>query len=318
MNLHRLLIGTTLLAAGFIATPAAGQPAAAALEPERVSLITKDGVQLTLAHYPSLERKGTPAAKQVTPVVLLHDFKDTRAIFGSLAARLQATGENQSKNSLFDVIAIDLRGHGDSTKQLLPNGVQQELDAAKLNPAGMAGMVSFDMETVRSWLVGKNDDGALNLNKLCLVGAGMGASVAVNWAAHDWAAPPLATGKQGQDVKALVLISPRWSYRGLTIQAPMQLPALKQNAAWMLIYGAEDAEFRTDARRIHDQLARFHPEVRGEGASGLISLAWPTKLQGGKLLSQNGPAIEDQIVKFLTTQVAERELPWLSRRDRLP
>lgn len=318
MKHPRLLTGFTLLAAAFIATPAAAQTAAAALEPQMVSLMTKDGVQLTLAHYPSPERKGTPAAKQVTPVILLHDFKDTRAIFGSLAARLQSTGENPAKTPLFDVIAVDLRGHGDSTKQVLPNGAQLELDAAKLNPAGLAGMVNFDLEAVRSWLVGKNEDGSLNLNKLCLVGAGMGASVAVNWAANDWAAPPLATGKQGQDVKALVLISPRWSYRGLTLQAPMQLPALKQNAVWLLVYGTEEPEFRTDARRIYEQLLRFHPTGQVEGASGLISLAWPTKLQGGKLLSQNGPAIEDQIVKFLTTQVAEREIPWLSRRDRLP
>jgi pimeloyl-ACP methyl ester carboxylesterase len=156
------------------------------------------------------------------------------------------------------------------------------------------------------------------LNKLCLVGAGMGANVAANWAAHDWAAPPLAVVKQGQDVKALVLISPRWTYRGLNLQAPMQLAALKQNAAWLVIYGGEDQEVRNDVRRLHDQLLRFHPEQDQPGASGLRSLAWPTSLQGGKLLAQNGPAIEDEILKFLSQHVASREFPWISRRGRLP
>ena len=103
-------------------------------------------------------------------------------------------------------------------------------------------MAAFDMEAVRGFLVGKNDAGELNLNKLCLVGSGMGANVAANWALQDWTAPPLAIGKQGQDVKALVLISPRWSYSGLSFQGPMQFRPLKENVAWQLIYGVEDTK----------------------------------------------------------------------------
>lgn len=297
---------------------ASGQSPGPATEPEIVSLITKDGVQLTLTYYHSPERPGTPAAKQVTPIVVLHDYKDTRATFAALAARLQASVEDPAKRPAFAVIAVDLRAHGDSTKQVLPNGARQELDAARINLAGLAAMVGFDMEAVRSWLVTKNDEGAFNLNKLCLVGAGMGANVAANWAAQDWAAPPLAVVKQGQDVKGLVLISPRWSYRGLTMQAPMQQPGVKQNAAWLIISGAEDPDVSSDMRRLNAQLVRFHPEGKVAGASGLRVIGWPTSLQGGKLLAQNGPAIEDQIVKFLTQHVASLELPWISRRERLP
>jgi pimeloyl-ACP methyl ester carboxylesterase len=317
MNLHRPSIGITFLAALFIAASAAAQSATPTRDPEIVPLITKDGVQLTLSYYPSAERKGTLGAKQVTPVVLLHDYKDTRAIFGGLATRLQAAGEGAAPRGTFAVIAVDLRGHGDSTRQALPNGGQAELDAAKITPGGIAAMVGFDMETVRRWLVTKNDEGAFNLNKLCLIGAGMGANVAVNWAAQDWAAPPLATGKQGQDVKALVLISPRWTFRGLTLQAPLQMALLKKNAVWMLIYGAEDVEVRSDARRLYDQLERFHPPAQA-GDSGLLSIGWASKLQGSKLLTEAGPELENQVIKFLTTHVAQQELPWLNRRERLP
>jgi pimeloyl-ACP methyl ester carboxylesterase len=170
-------------------------------------------------------------------------------------------------------------------------------------------------------LVIKNDEGALNLNKLCIVGSGMGASVGANWAWRDWAAPPLAIGKQGQDVKALVLISPRWSYQGLSLQAPMKFRPLKQLAAWMLLYGAEDSKVAADVRRIEKQLNPFHPQADDTGAaraSGLVILGLPTKLQGDKLLSQHAAEVEDQIVEFLYQNVATKDQPWISRRNRLP
>jgi pimeloyl-ACP methyl ester carboxylesterase len=300
-----------------------------AADPEVVSLATKDGVQLTLTYYPSAVPKGSPEAKQVTPVVLLHDYKDSRAVFALLAQRLRHAGESEDeKRPSFAAVAVDLRGHGDSTRQQLPNGFQLELDASKINPAGLAAMVTQDLEEVRRWLVGKNDEAALNLNKLCVVGAGMGANVAANWAAQDWVTPSLATVKQGQDVKAAVLISPRQSYRGLTMHAPLQVVLIKRNVVWQLFYGAEDPEFRADARRIQEQLERFHPAVaprtgpqvgNSQGTlSGLVVVDLPTSLQGGNLLSQFGAQIEAQIVSFLTAHVAQKEVPWFLRRNQSP
>ena len=116
------------------------------------------------------------------------------------------------------------------------------------------------MEAVRRFLVEKNDLGELNLNKLCLVGVGLGATVAVNWAARDWSVPPLLVGKQGQDVKALVLVSPQWKYRGIMLQQALRVAALKKGASWMLIYGEQDSDQASDIRRIYRQLERFHPE----------------------------------------------------------
>ena len=87
-------------------------------------------------------------------------------------------------------------------------------------------MAALDMEAVRKFLVDKNDAGELNLNKLCLVGSGMGASVAANWAVQDWSAPPLAVGKQGQDVKALVL-----DFAALVVQRPVDAGADEIRAA---------------------------------------------------------------------------------------
>ncbi len=63
-------------------------------------------------------------------------------------------------------------------------------------------MIDQDLEACKSFLMDKNNAGELNINKLCVVGVEMGAVVAVDWAAWDWHWPRLATGKQGQDVKA--------------------------------------------------------------------------------------------------------------------
>jgi pimeloyl-ACP methyl ester carboxylesterase len=176
------------------------------------------------------------------------------------------------------------------------------------------------MEEVRRFLVTKNDEGALNLNKLCLVGSGMGANVAANWAVKDWQMPPLAIGKQGQDVKALVMISPRWSFLGLSMRGPMRLRPLKRQA-WMLIYGAEEPKVVADIRRIEKQLKAFHPETDSGGArrpSDFVVLAVPSKLQGDSLVTTLGETVNDQIVDFLIENVASKSLPWTARRARLP
>jgi len=269
-------------------------------------------------YYPSPVSRDPALGKQVTPVVLLHDEKDTQGMFSSLVARLEKAGRERDQPS-FAIVTVDLRGHGASTRQTAPTGQSRELDAAKLSRNDVLAMSAFDMEAVRKLLVTKNDDGELNLNKLCLVGVGMGATVAVNWAAQDWSAPPLLVGKQGQDVKSLVLVSPQWKYRGIMLQQALRLAALKKGAAWMIIYGDEDSNQAADARRIVKQLERFHPETASSRAAprGLVELPIKSSLEGSGLMSQLGESIETSILEFLTTQVADQELPWSKRRNRL-
>ncbi|HEX3599217.1 MAG TPA: alpha/beta hydrolase [Lacipirellulaceae bacterium] len=291
------------------------------LPPEIVSLTTSDNVQLRATYFPPSSRKGTPQGKQTTPVVLLHDFKGTRAVFMPLALKLQAPGDLTVEHPYFAAIVVDLRGHGESTKQISPEGGVTELDAAKLSKDGMTAMAALDMEAVRSFLVDKNDAGELNLNKLCIVGSGMGASVAVNWALHDWTVPPLAVGKQGQDVKGLVLISPRWTFNGLSMQDAMKFGPLKQNCAWMLIGGAQDQKAKMELARVQSQLEKSHPLTNKAGApqrKGLETIELQSSLQGDTLVSKSGDSIDAQIIRFLTENVAAVQQPWSSRRSKLP
>ncbi len=285
---------------------------------ETAKIQTRDGVELSLTYYPSFASKDPVLGKQVTPVVLLHDEKDTQGMFSSLVGRLQTASRDPNQPS-FALVTVDLRGHGVSTRQTAPNGQTRQLDSAKLNRNDLLAMSAQDMEAVRGFLVGKNDAGELNLNKLCLVGVGLGATVAVNWAAQDWSAPPLLVGKQGQDVKALVLVSPQWKYRGIMMQQALRVAALKKGAAWLLVFGEQDADQVADERRIFRQLEKFHPAPTSADAppQGLVELPLRSALEGSGLMSQVGQPIEDAIVNFLTTQVADQDLPWIKRRNRL-
>jgi pimeloyl-ACP methyl ester carboxylesterase len=305
----RLVLASTGLIL-VLASTLYAQGAVRSAPPQAVKLQTKDGVDLSITYYAS------SLGKDATPVVLIHDFKDTQGIFGSLAQRLQSPGEDD-KHASFAVVTVDLRGHGASTKQASPDGSSREIDAAKLGKDDVIAMSEQDMEAVRGFLVGKNDKEELNLNRLCLVGAGMGATVAVNWAAQDWTAPPLTVGKQSEDVKALILISPRWKDHGVTLQEALKLTPMKQGVAWMLIYGKEDAGAMADAKRIYKQLDKLHPEPVSKTAKprDLEALGAPSALQGGSLYSKLGSKLEDQIIDFLTVHVAKPDLPWVKRRN---
>ncbi len=278
-------------------------------EPETVELKTKDGVGLTITYFESM------AGKDAVPVVMLPDWKDARSVYDSLAKRLQQPGEKDSYPS-FAVVTVDLRGHGDSTKQTLPNGNKRELDAAKLDREDYAAMITQDMPAVRAFLRDKNDAAKLNLNKLTLLGSGLGASIAVNWAAIDWSYPPLAVQKQGQDVKALILVSPQWKWKAVPMQDALRQPGLRQQVAFMMMFGKRDRGIAADVKRIYGQLDNYHPEpaAGSEATRDLVVLPADNALQGTKLLKEAGAAAEKRITDFLREHVVEKEHEWLQRR----
>ena len=133
----------------------------------------------------------------------------------------------------------------------------------------------------------RNDAGELNLNRTCVLGCGMGANVALVWAYHDWATPPLPVRKQGQDVHAMVLISPRWNYRGLGLVEAMKFPPLLQRVSVYLAYGAGDA-----SAGVSDP----PPTSSGSGVGMMITS--PTEIRFGS-----------SIVSSLAASSSSREIP---------
>lgn len=298
-------LALTVLAATFscAAAPRKAEP------PKIIDLVTKDGVTLKITYYPS------SGGKDSAVVVLLPDLKDSRGVMSGLAKRLQAPSQGDVHKPMA-AVTVDLRGHGDSVSRVLPGGRTGEITASRLRKADYVAMVQEDIEAVRRFLVEKNDAGELNLNRLAIVGAGLGASVATNWAAQDWSAPPLAVGKQGQDVKSLVLVSPRWNFSGLTMQEALRQRGVASEVAFLILFGNEDRKSASDAERVYDQLARNRPASSGDGneLSSLMKIdTTKTKLQGTQLMKQGGANFENLVIRFIAKHNNEPSYPWTDR-----
>jgi pimeloyl-ACP methyl ester carboxylesterase len=212
---------------------------------------------------------------------------------------------------------VDLRGHGGSTLAVDLNGQTVEIDAARLQPVDFEDMVRFDMEAMRRFLVERNDAQELNLNKLCLVGGGMGANVAVIWSAVDWATPPLAQRKQGQDVKALVLASPNWRQKGLMLVNAMKDPNVQSELSIMLVYGSQDSKAKKSAETVYKIFERYHPEPpleRIRELKDLFDYPMPTTLQGTKLLVDPQFKMLVNLDNFLKARLVDQPYEWVQRK----
>jgi pimeloyl-ACP methyl ester carboxylesterase len=265
-------------------------------------LETKDGVRLKVTFYPGTK------GKESVPVILLHMFKGSRNDYTDLAQYLQSQGHA--------VLAPDLRGHGDSTSW---RGSTKELDPEKMPRPLLLGMAGEDVERCKKYLMEKNNKGELNINKLCIVGAEMGAIVAADYARLDWSWPPLATGKQGQDVQALVLISPQWSSHGLQMKDAMASPAVRGRISVMLIVGKDSPSDLREAERLNATFRRYHPDADAEKPADRSLFYWkaPTKLQGTKIMGVANlrQSLAEGIAMFIKLRLVDQSFPWAERRS---
>lgn len=234
------------------AVPAACAPVRDATEAKRFDLETSDGVALATWYFEPPED-----AKPLATVILVHDFEGSHKTVEPLATALQEAG--------CAVAVPDLRGHGASTSQ---DGRDADLDIRQLRKgdleliaAGAGGRlreqsaVRGDLETVHAFLVSRGAAGGSADAPLVVIGCGAGATLAALWTAADWAWPPLASGPQGQQVKALVLVSPAWAAKGLALQPALGTDAVKREVPVMVLVGTGDR----DGIRLFEQLKRQRP-----------------------------------------------------------
>jgi pimeloyl-ACP methyl ester carboxylesterase len=280
--------------------PAAGDPVVT--PPEDVVLETKDGVRIVATYFAGAK------AKESVPVILLHDFNGDRQDMFPLAEYLQKTHG-------FAIMVPDLRGHGQSTTV---KNSSNKLSASTMPLNQYPLMVSEDMEKVKSWLVAKNNAAELNIDKLSIVGAGMGATVATLFAARDWEWPILSTGKQGQDVKAVAMISPEFVFKSLNMQAAFGQPGVQKSVSFYIMAGLLDSKATAEANRIYKALtAHRRPETDPKDRTLFLEPSLKTKLQGVKLLTEPELGVSRNIGQFIELRSGTQPFPWANRPNPL-
>lgn len=278
-------------------------------KPEEITLTTKDQVLLKATYFGSTEGKKAPA------VILVHGWGGQRGEWDGMALGLQKSG--------FAVVTVDLRGHGGSTRQKdLAKDSEITLDYKKMTKENdIAAMWALDMEAVKTYLIERNNAEELNVEALAVVGAEFGSLVAVAWAIQDWSWPQLPSVKQGQDVKAIALLSP------IDRQGPVAFPVAAKwgpvtQLSTLIAAGKTDVSAFGRAKKIHTPLEKFHfkptndPMKRAEELTKMdLFLVTPeTKLQGTKLLDPT-LTVPAAIVQFLQLRLTKRidKFTWTKR-----
>jgi pimeloyl-ACP methyl ester carboxylesterase len=212
--------------------------------------VTEDGVEIIGSLWMP-ERQSSPA------ILLLHMLGQKRQDWDVFAEELVANG--------YAVVSIDLRGHGQSTKQN-----DETINYAKFNSDDYQNMV-LDVEAVMKYF---RNDVRIDSTRIGIVGASIGANVALQAAAAD-------TG-----ISAVVLLSPGRNYRGVATEVAM----LDYGKRPVLIAASEEDEYATTSSQYLKELA--------QGSCRL--LLYNNIGHGTRMLGKNTD-LEDQIIEWLNT-----------------
>jgi pimeloyl-ACP methyl ester carboxylesterase len=306
MKGHFMLVAG-LLVATFVPAAANAQPAqpgrAAQPTVEEQTIRTDDGWTLPISYYRSSGGRETPA------VILLHGRGGNRLVWRGVAQALQRAG--------YAVVTVDLRKHGESQP---PPGTTMRVD--RLLAADYQAMATFDLEAVKRFLLNEHHAERLNIRKTAIVAADDMAPVATTFAAADWARPPYpdaptlaASTPRGQDIRALVLLSPSEGAGPANLGRSLRpLRSEIWRVAALILVGAEDRQDRGTAEKTHERL------TTGAGTAKervLLEKIDRAAARGTDLLTVRGADIEGRIVRFLDQHLKSLPDPWQNRRSRL-
>ena len=181
-----------------------------------------------------------------------------------------------------------------------------------MNKQDVQNIMQFDLEEAKRFLKSENNDEMLNLNALVVIGIREGCVLAAHWASRDWRYPQVGAKKQGQDVKALVMISPAKLLKGVPLDPPLRDPNLIRLPI-MLVSG-QGSPSADEASKIHKRLNGVKSRLGGGTAKGLEELVTRESLDGPALVMQSR-AVVPAIVKFVKSnvEVGDFSNPWIER-----
>ncbi len=184
---------------------------------EQISLKTEDGFEIIGSFYKSQSDVG---------VVLLHMLNKNRNDWNAFAEQLQKEGYN--------VLSIDFRGHGQSLKKDGRSVEWQMFSAKDFNE------MILDVKAAKEFLEQKG------INKISLIGASIGANIALNYAAEDI------------EIKTIILLSLGLDYRGVKTDNNIRDYGNRP----VLIVASEDDEYSATSSKSLVELAVGKKELK--------------------------------------------------------
>jgi pimeloyl-ACP methyl ester carboxylesterase len=296
----RLLMAMVFLAGIVAASTVLGQTGGKEQpKPRPVTLKTKDGIKLKAYYFPSKKEK------EAVTVLLVHEWEGQASPYIKLVLALRDAG--------CAVLVPDYRGHGGSREYVNARGEVDEFNLATMSKRDIESIIAFDLEKSKAFLIEENNAGKLNLNALVVIGIREGAVMAAHWAQRDWKFPSLGNVKQGQDVKAMVFISPEKQVKGVGIDSTLTDGNLLRLPI-MILAGASSPE-APEAERIGKRVEAMKKRMNRGDALGFEMAQPKTKLSGAGFIN-NTPGVIKAITEFVTSNVVinEEENPWILRR----
>ena len=211
---------------------------------EHITLKTIDNVNIVGAYYKSPGNKG---------VLLLHMMPATKESWESFATKLQNAG--------FAVLAIDLRGHGESGSSDYKNFSDAEHQAS-----------IHDVEAAVEFLKSKG------VSEISLGGASIGANLALWYQAEH------------SEIKQSILLSPGFNYRGVETK-----PYAQKLAADQRVYFVADED---DERSAGGSAATMARELVALTAAQKEITIYTGSGHGTDIMKAH-PELEDQLVGWL-------------------
>jgi pimeloyl-ACP methyl ester carboxylesterase len=258
-------------------------------------------------HYTYWE---SPMGKEAPVIILLHGKGQARLVWKALPLARELAKKQ------FAVIAVDLRKHGESKA---PETASVQARNDKLSKADYTGMVLGDLEAIKKFIYAEHQAQRLNMRKLGVVSTDMSTAIALNWAQYDWSKKPFddapvasARTPRGQDVQALVLVSPVDTLSGLgTIKATR---ALRTTGISTLLFSSKkvSSENRTAAK----MFSQLGGKQQNQDEKRIFNIGSDIKLSGTNLLARQ-PQLQAGAQKFLEDHVMKHVAPWKDRESRL-
>ncbi len=183
-----------------------------------------------------------------------------------------------------------------------------------MRTADIISSVRYDFGAVKRFLQDKNNEGELNLDQLVMIGSETSAPLVMNWTAIDARARPLTIGKQGQFVRAMILLSPDKACEGVLVKTALQVDAVKKTIAAQFIVGRKDTRTYKDVRRLYGTFEGYRSK---NTSKNLYIEALDTSLQGTRMLEVKTLLVPERINAFIKKLVDEEaaEHAWEERRS---